>query len=506
MNKRVTLDMLQSLVFDIQRQKADTLFKNGTYGATRSTSTAVQPSLHLVPPEPETPEELFKLKEALSVLSSDVPRGNGSLYVNGQSAPSSDYWLLVIWAIASLQWSCGKEIAREWSQQSPRYTHDGFERDWNGYDPTRAKSVGIGSLYALAKHHGWSVTQASVAVPPYMIALPEFRLQTAQEIMSQPPIQWCVKKLLPAIGLAAVYGPSGSGKSFLVLDLAHAVATGKKWFGIKATQSPVVYIALEGEAGLRTRLEALAKAKGHAIENNFKFLTDPFRLTEPKHIAALAEQIPHGAVVFIDTLNRAAPTADENTSKDMGVILEAAKLLQRSCNGLVVLVHHTGKDAARGLRGHSSLHAALDAAIEVERLANGGNVWTASKSKEGADGGQRLFKLESIMLGVDADGEEITSCHVVPDTSGVLAKREPTGRNQRKALKVIKARFGSTPAPTNGVVEIKFDDLVADVAKALTGVESKRRTSEARRLVKDLADDGYLGTRYDGGGDICFPA
>jgi hypothetical protein len=51
----------------------------------------------------------------------------------------------------------------------------------------------------------------------------------------------------------------------------------------------------------------------------------------------------------------------------MGEILEAAKRLQSLTGGLVVLVHHTGKDATKGLRGHSSLFAAMDAAVEVSR-------------------------------------------------------------------------------------------------------------------------------------------
>jgi hypothetical protein len=74
-----------------------------------------------------------------------------------------------------------------------------------------------------------------------------------------------------------------------------------------------------------------------------------------------------GGVLCLDTLNRAAPTADENSSRDMGEILEAAKRLQAATGGLVVLVHHTGKDSSRGLRGHSSLFAAMDAAVEVSR-------------------------------------------------------------------------------------------------------------------------------------------
>ncbi len=62
--------------------------------------------------------------------------------------------------------------------------------------------------------------------------------------------------------------------------------------------------------------------------------------------------VPAGAVVFIDTRNRAAPTADENSSKDMGGILEAAKRLQTLTGGLVVLIHPTGKDTTKGQRAH----------------------------------------------------------------------------------------------------------------------------------------------------------
>ncbi len=71
--------------------------------------------------------------------------------------------------------------------------------------------------------------------------------------------------------------------------------------------------------------------------------------------------------MFIDTLNRSAPDADENSSKDMGLIIDGMKKIQSQCEGLVICVHHTGKDVSKGLRGHSSLLAALDSAIQVER-------------------------------------------------------------------------------------------------------------------------------------------
>lgn len=98
-----------------------------------------------------------------------------------------------------------------------------------------------------------------------------------------------------------------------------------------------------------------------------RMMPQPFKLTEAQDVQDLAAVVPAGAVVFVDTLNRAAPTADENSSRDMGEILEAAKRLQSMTRRPVVLVHHTGKDSTRGLRGHSALFAAMDAAMEVPR-------------------------------------------------------------------------------------------------------------------------------------------
>ena len=98
-------------------------------------------------------EEVAKLESALSYLSPDVGRGNGSIF-DSAGYPVPDYWLGVVWAIASLGWNVGKNIARKWSMQSARYDEDGFENAWNGYDASKSNAVGIGSLYKLAKLKG----------------------------------------------------------------------------------------------------------------------------------------------------------------------------------------------------------------------------------------------------------------------------------------------------------------------------------------------------------------
>ena len=107
-------------------------------------------------PPPEIDEEIAKLRSALAVLNPDVPRGNGALLEPGGTGLRKDNWLLVIWAICSLNWTCGKEIAREWSKLSSRFTDEGFEEAWKGYKPNHRSPIGIGSLYQLAKQHGWN--------------------------------------------------------------------------------------------------------------------------------------------------------------------------------------------------------------------------------------------------------------------------------------------------------------------------------------------------------------
>lgn len=101
----------------------------------------------------ETPEEIAKLQAALSHVSSDVGRGSGSIF-DPAGKPVDDYWLGVVWAVASLGWNSGKDITRKWSKQSERYDDDGFEKAWNGYDATKSNAIGIGSLYKLAQFKG----------------------------------------------------------------------------------------------------------------------------------------------------------------------------------------------------------------------------------------------------------------------------------------------------------------------------------------------------------------
>jgi hypothetical protein len=139
-----------------------------------------------------------------------------------------------------------------------------------------------------------------------------------------------------------------------------------------------------------------------------------------------------GGLLVIDTLNRASGGADENSSKDMGEIIDAAKGLQAQLGGTVLLIHHSGKDATKGLRGHSSLHAALDAAVEVRREGDR-REWVIAKSKDDGDSAAYPFRLEVVEIGTDEHGDPLTSCAVVPDDRKTEFRRvlPPKSGNQR---------------------------------------------------------------------------
>lgn len=326
---------------------------------------------------------------------------------------------------------------------------------------------------------------------------PRYKLLSGSDLEQLPPLVWLVKGVLPAIGIAGIYGPSGSGKSFLCLDLAISIANGKSWFGRRVNAAPVVYAALEGEAGFKQRVDAWKLHFGQPLPQNLHFMLQPFKLPVDEDVEAFAKVLPKGCVVFIDTLNRAAPTSDENNSKDMGTMIEAAKRLQTLTEGLVVLVHHTGKNASAGLRGHSSLIAALDAAIEVSRDGDS-RQWSVAKAKDGEDGNCERFKLKVEMVGFDSDGDAITSCFVEKDNSVVRIKKVavPQGTNQKLVMEALRHLFkdgatGKAGAPPQAKC-IELEKAVVSSGIRLTCPTDKRAT-RAREAITGLTAKGVLG-------------
>lgn len=332
-----------------------------------------------------------------------------------------------------------------------------------------------------------------------------FTLYTARDFPSLPEMDWLVEDIFPEGGFLSVYGPSGVGKSFLCLDLAAAVAEGRDWFGYQTKRKQVVIIALEGQSGLRRRVEAWQRHHGELFPIGVDFVFDEFHIndqTKSCKLGAAIQEEDGAGLIIIDTLNRASPGTDENSSADMGEILAGAAILNKFTGAAVLLVHHPGKDVTRRLRGHSSLFAALDTVVELNQ---DGNVirWTVIKSKDGENGLSHTFVLETVDAGVSKSGKPVTSC-VVREVGGHTPQRNaksPRGANQRAILDatielLVNQRIQSyleTPDWPDGFPPgLPATDVQEKIKDVLEEIGSKHRFLRTQEAFKRLCEMGFL--------------
>lgn len=276
--------------------------------------------------------------------------------------------------------------------------------------------------------HGESLTEALMGQgartgPSY------FRLMHDDDFDSEPPHRWLVKGVLPASGIGAIFGESGTFKSFLALDLLASISNGFGWFGRKVNAAPAVYVPFEGQGGVPNRVRAwrLARAAQQDptvllagrtpadVKTNVGVIKDPMSLRDPgdrdRLVRTLRESGWAGGVLCIDTLAHASSGLDENSSA-MAEMITIFSDLQCRLGGLILLIHHSGKDQARGMRGWSGLHAAMDFVIECQRpkqAAKDEAQFVLTKVKEGESGVTHRFQMLCVPLGTDEDGDLVTS-------------------------------------------------------------------------------------------------
>lgn len=336
----------------------------------------------------------------------------------------------------------------------------------------------------------WQTHIRNNSAPILSKNIPAKFLRSADEIKNDPPLEWIVRGILPSNGIGAIYGAPSSGKTFLALDLAIAIARGNHWFGNPTIKKSVAYVALEGSHGIRQRILAWEKSNSTAAPKILNFVTTSVSVEDEFAWKTLSNEIfttlGSGAVVFIDTLNRASPTADENTSASMGRIIESAKYMAGVIGGFVMFVHHAGKDAGKGLRGHSSLLAALDTVIRVN-CTNNQRTWSIEKSKDSEIGICNAFELKTIELGSkDIWGIPHTSCTV---TQGILKplSKPISGKHQQKVMAVIAEMLLNEP-----LKKIALTDLEKNVAGRLETGDPKRVNERAKTAVASLVESGHL--------------
>lgn len=307
----------------------------------------------------------------------------------------------------------------------------------------------------------------------------------AQEFSEGTPPGWIIKGLIPKAELVVMFGESGSGKSFLALDMAAAIARGEAWRDMRTRQGRVVYVAAEGSGGFRNRLKAYAQH--HQVKLSDFLLSvipaAPNLLTKDDALDVAKAIVASGGadVIVVDTFAQVTPGANENAAEDMGKALSNCKGIHRATGAVVLLVHHAGKDTSRGARGWSGLKAAADAEIEVIRT-NAGRMCRVSKQKDAEDGKEWGFELSTIPVGVDEDGDVVESCVVLEaaiPTNQEVARRK-LGPWEKLAVEVVT---DFSQAQTAG---IELEAVIEEALRRAGPPEDGKRDTRRQRLRRAL--------------------
>lgn len=301
------------------------------------------------------------------------------------------------------------------------------EADWRRMKPPYRR--GAGWLYELAEQHSnGTFTEAeawfedideTIANNPFAeinLNAPEaktdtYKLLTIDEIVNRPPPVWLIDRHIPQKSVGFLYSEPGAGKSFLALDIALSIAYGMPtWQGDAITAADgtsVIYIAAEGSYGFRNRIAAWRKARGltenlskrfFLIEQSINFMSDEDIKRLLRTLSGVTADGHRPSLVFVDTVSRALPGADENLQKDMTLFVKACDAVKDGYGCAVMGIHHAGK--AGDMRGSTVLKGAGDFVFHLSRK-KGATIGAleCEKQKDGPDGWSDSYRFETVGLG-----------------------------------------------------------------------------------------------------------
>ena len=277
----------------------------------------------------------------------------------------------------------------------------------------------------------------------------KIRVRTLGELRATPPPSFMVADYLIENSFAVLYGAPASFKSFLAIDWALSVAHGIDWNGRPTAQGAVVYLAMEGQAGIAVRAEAWHREKQLSDEGvPFYAVTTPIGMAmeNAPDVMQLRQAIDEtlGGVVpsliVVDTLARsfAGSGADENSATDMGMFIRSCDLIREWFDCTVMAVHHSGKDADRGLRGSSALLGAVDTSIAIKRTEGTQSVVVkVVKQKDVQEADPIALNAREVRFVQDAFAQEQSSLvlDIMDDLPKPKARRSP---KQQTAIDTLK--------------------------------------------------------------------
>ncbi|MFC8265391.1 AAA family ATPase [Streptomyces cinereoruber] len=280
------------------------------------------------------------------------------------------------------------------------------------------------------------------------VAAMEGELLDTEGLDKIPQLRPLIGDLLHLNTLARVIGPSGTFKSFVLLDMCGHVGTGKPWHGHHVRQGTVVYLVAEGAEGIRKRVRAWEQHHGLRMDN-VRFLPRPVQAMSPEWdvLTEVMRRISP-ALIVVDTQARVTVGIEENSNTEMGRVVHRLDQLRDATGACVSLVHHTGHVGEHG-RGASAVKGALHSELKIERkgdrLSNFVLSVKSGKQKDEEEGDASSFGLRKISIDGEfkPDGRPVTSLVLV--ALDAVPNREPL----EGSVEWIAARLDAAGVPND---------------------------------------------------------
>lgn len=304
----------------------------------------------------------------------------------------------------------------------------------------------------------------------------------ADDFCAQPsPISWLVKRWIQSQALVMVHGPSGGGKTFVVLDWCLRMASGiEDWAGHKVRQGNVVYLAGEGHHGLRGRVAAW-KHHHQAGKLAMWLSKDGCDLNTPTGYLKVVEQVrmlkDRPSVIVVDTLHRFL-AGDENSAQDAKTMLDACNALMMEFNCSVILVHHTGvsDEAQHRARGSSAWRGALDIEISIVPGKEGVPMQIVQRKSKDAELAETIHvELQQVAIPGwrDEDNQQVTSAVIVQAQAPIVAKKDSKIDSHRKTFE--NAWWSSGAEERNGLPYLSRSAMMDYLVQKMNVSESSAK-------------------------------
>ncbi|MEX2628654.1 MAG: AAA family ATPase [Tistlia sp.] len=343
------------------------------------------------------------------------------------------------------------------------------------------------------------------------------------ELRGIPRREALVEDLLDSTALSVLYGPPGTCKTFFAIDLSRCLADGTPWRGRRVRRCAVLYVVAEGGRGFVDRLEAMRLH--HCVPEDIPLFVsvNPINLRSPEndggHVSALIEKakalpLEPGlelGLVVIDTLSRAMAGGNENGAEDMGAFVMQMDRIRAETGAHVMLVHHSGKDEAKGARGHSLLRAAADTELSISGTQPIVSV-RSEKQRDHRTGETFAFKTVEVPLPPDESGRvrgslALAECEAVGQ---VTARRPKLSPQTSIALSILQNEIDRSgeilPATDRTPRNVKGISLslwrTACGTHGLVAADNSKDKSEAlrkafKRAFQTLQDKEIIGFHND---------